>query len=297
MQIRKSVVFNFIRKKIFVGTPLECLLKKFVNGAKSTSWKLKLLPNHDLYPANSHREIHEGSRTMSFNLGEWMEWAAYFAVEDPTQLAIEKLLNPGDTVIDVGSNIGSMILSMSKKIGNTGYVIGFEPSSNRYDKCKERLEFKQIKNAEVHLLALGAKEGFVQLGSPDPSNLGRTRVLPTSTEGPLTRCTTLDLWLNQQSGQEKINFIKIDVEGFEYEVIKGMKQTIFRFKPILFIEIDDMNLREQGSNAAEVLKTIQSYGYRLSSSSGGDLTKDIPSHFDLVAIPLPTGVSRNELPT
>lgn len=60
----------------------------------------------------------------------------------------------------------------------------------------------------------------------------------------------------------KIDFIKIDVEGFEYAVLAGGKKSIMQSKPIMFIELDDNNMRENNKSARELIELLLSFGYR-----------------------------------
>jgi FkbM family methyltransferase len=280
----KSTLLNAIRKALFVGTPLEKPLRSFVRGSSIGSFRSKFLPNHDLFPKNSPRVLSREGRELTLNIGEWMEWSVYFEIDDPTERAIQDLLKPGDVALDIGSNIGSMILAMSRKVKSEGRVFGFEPSQNRYQKCIERLRFENMANAHVANVALGAKPGLVSMASPDPSNLGRTRVTYDLQTVPSVQCVTLDQWV-LDAALAKVDFIKMDVEGFECEVLQGAHATLNRFKPILFIEVDDVNLREQGSSAHQLVQTIRDLRYRISSAQGHDLSETLPDHFDLIARP------------
>ena len=278
----KSKFLNSIRKSLFTNSFLEIPLKKFISGAPIGSWKYKLLPNHSLYPLNSYREVIRGQKRMVYDIGEWMEWAAYFEIPDKIEVAITNELKAGDVAIDVGTNIGSVLVKMADKIGKLGKVYGFEPSENRFKKAENRIQFEDLHNAELIQLALGSRNEFVEMSSPDPTNLGRNRVTKSHLEKGKVKCVTLDSWVKEKT-LTKIDFIKIDVEGFEFEVLSGMTQVLKNLGPILFIEVDDDNLKTQGSSAAELLDFIKKFGYTIEDSTGKTLNElDLPAHFDVI---------------
>lgn len=92
--------------------------------------------------------------------------------------------------------------------------------------------------------------------------------------------------MEQNTG--KIDFIKIDVEGFEYEVLAGGSEVIKKWKPVLFIELDDNNLKENNKNAKELVELLVGFGYD-TFYQADILTAVTPGmdfnncHFDLVA--------------
>ena len=286
MDLHKTKFLNELRRRAFVGTPIEKVLRKVAAGAEEKSWRFKLLPNHDLFPYPSIRTIQRDDRQLELNIGEWLEWSVYFAVTDPTAKEIEKLLRPGDVAIDVGCNIGSILSCISKSVGESGQVIGFEASLGRFKKCRERIAFENIKNAQLVHCALSDQAGEVVLSSPDPANLGRTRVNLASAAGESATAIRFDHW-RDKTNLQKINFIKIDVEGYELKVLRGMEKTIKEQRPILFIEIDDDNLREQGHSAQQLISHITQLDYTVSLSSGRPLADPMPPHFDLLATPRP----------
>ena len=292
----KTKFLNRLRRQLFVGTVLERPLRDFVAYSPPGSWRNRLLPNHDLFPPNSKRTLFKNSRKIEWSINERMEWSAYFEVIDPTILAICEEIAEGQIAIDVGSNIGMMFVAMAKRVGRTGRVYGFEPSKSRFLKCVENIKFHGLDPAYVFHLALGTDNREVYLASPDESNLGRTSV-QTKTHfrnGQMesATCLAFDIWA-QRNQIRKIDFIKIDVEGFEFQVLKGMDTTLRRQMPKLFVEVDDGNLREHSSSAVEVLSYLSSFGYSLRIAGGDPITisggnpitisANIPTHFDLIA--------------
>jgi hypothetical protein len=100
---------------------------------------------------------------------------------------------------------------------------------------------------------------------------------------------TLDHFAEEQK-LSRNGLIKIDVEGFEMEVLKGAAETLRRFRPKLFVEMDDRNLQEQGSGAKELIAFLKGAGYRITNSVTAEEihTADHRDncHIDIICIPL-----------
>jgi Methyltransferase FkbM domain len=79
------------------------------------------------------------------------------------------------------------------------------------------------------------------------------------------------------TGMEQVDLLKIDVEGFEDAVLVGSADVILRDKPILFIELIDENLKENGSSARQLVDRVVAWGYRVTEAvSGRAITGDDP---------------------
>lgn len=273
-----------LRRLLFVGTPLEGLLLAIARGRTTEGLCGKLLPTHDLFPNPSLRKLRRNGHTLTLNVGEWMEWAVYFDLKDPTIDALISLLRPGETVLDVGTNIGSMLTAMARAVGPQGQAYGFEPSRSRFEKCQQRLVFEDLKNAHVAQLALGPSKSHVTIHDIDSRNLGRSQISETKDGVDSVLCLSMDDWLSQR-GLKQVHLIKIDVEGFETRVVQGMSQTLKHFRPLLFIEVDDGNLRSYGSSAAELLGLVRSHGYRTYSVAGVEFSDSPLGHLDIIARP------------
>jgi Methyltransferase FkbM domain len=114
------------------------------------------------------------------------------------------------------------------------------------------------------------------------------RILLEETEFPykMIEVDILDDILKNKS-IDKVDFIKIDVEGFENSVLLGAKKTL-QTKPILFIEIDDNYLKENKSGAKEIVELLLDLGYKslTNAENGEEITVSSAfnnCHFDLIA--------------
>lgn len=184
-------------------------------------------------------------------------------VYEPSFLKIlHHQLEEGDTFVDIGANIGQHSLFASRAIGDTGKVIAFEPVPKIYNQFKRSVERNGFKNIQIHNLACGDedKDSFIYTSS---SNMGGSSIL-FSSHGRVEEKIKIvrgDTYLQQEN---KIDLIKIDVEGYEYEALLGIRGTLEKHKPKLIIEYSYDAYKTLGGNRAEnILSILFSLGYKL----------------------------------
>ena len=157
----------------------------------------------------------------------------------------------GGVVIDIGAFIGDHTIAYAKKVGDNGSVIAFEPNRDSFF-CLEH-NLKAYKNVELINSAIGKEYGFVRtvdvLG-----NIGMNFLIPDNLGG-------IVIYSLNQMEIDRIDFIKIDVEGFELDVLIGGKETINKFKPTMLIEINDATLSRQGISRNDIFAWLQENNY------------------------------------
>jgi len=169
----------------------------------------------------------------------------------PWEKAIQKLivdnLEVGDNMIDVGAHIGSHTVPAAKKVGPTGHVYAFEPIPEYTSLLKMAIIANDIDNVTTFPYALGAASNvFVEMHKYH----GRSKVVASNTGDIPLR--TLDSYIDELP---PIKLMKIDVEGFEYDMLLGASDLIRRDAPIIIIEI-------WPSNVARVKTLLGSMGPR-----------------------------------
>lgn len=162
---------------------------------------------------------------------------------------LRSLLRPGMTVVDVGANIGYYMLLAEQAIGATGKVICIEPSSENLPELRRAIAINSLKNVTLHEVALGDHEGDVGLHAG--INSGVSDVGSASYTVPLRR---LD-----QLVQEPVHFLKIDVEGYEGQVLAGASALLSKFKPILFLELHPHIVGKFGYSVRAILDNLSPY--------------------------------------
>jgi len=150
-----------------------------------------------------------------------------------TSNIIYRFLHKNAISIDVGANVGALTLLMAK-IATQGTVIAIEPGPVIFERLKANIELNPDLSARIIAYQIGVgKEGGDLFWNEDANNRGNAGLLQNS--GIVVPVVTLDS-LVEPLGLEALDFIKIDVEGMEHEVIRGALQTISRFRPLVYFE-------------------------------------------------------------
>lgn len=236
--------------------------------ARGLLWS-RLRPDNAHYRSPTHRLARLDGIRLRLDLSDYMQWSAYFRIERDLRERLYALAPPGCIAIDIGTNIGEVLLNLARRVGPTGRAIGFEPNPATYALCVENLALNSGLPAEVHPVALGESEGELALGRPCASNSGSDRIMAGGRDSVAVPVTTLDDFATQAS-LEGVDLVKIDVEGFELHVLNGAREVLQRFKPVLFVELSDANLREQGASASELLRWIEDHGYTSRNAATGE---------------------------
>ena len=165
-----------------------------------------------------------------------------------------QLIRPGSMVLELRANIGSHTVFLAKLVGPTGRVVAFEPQRVVFQSLCANVALNDILNVQCYQKAVGAKAGSLIVPTLDfnaGNNFGGLG-LGTFTNGETVPVVAVDdLELNA------CHFIKIDIEGMEREAILGAKNTIERFKPVLYVEND----RADRSDA--LVETLNQFGYAM----------------------------------
>jgi FkbM family methyltransferase len=149
---------------------------------------------------------------------------------------IARHLPPSARILDCGANIGNHAVAFERLMGAHRIVL-VEPNPSAIEMLRINVGLNRLKGCDLsHLgVALGATEGRCSIGTEPMDNLGGTRVVATDA-GSCRMARGDDLFAD-----ERFDFIKIDVEGGEVDALVGLRTTISRDKPVLFVEVEDEN--------------------------------------------------------
>ncbi len=178
---------------------------------------------------------------------------------------LETVICPGDICFDIGANIGALTLVMAKLTGDSGIVYSFEPNQTVFQRLLTNIDLNKLKNVVPIKLGLGEKNENLGLyiSNCDPGNAGLTR---GSIYNELIEVTSLDLFINSKS-IEKLDFMKVDVEGMEYSVFIGGQKTLQTHRPtIIFETLKDRRekRRQEGKDLYENMEIfLKRLGYLL----------------------------------
>ncbi len=167
--------------------------------------------------------------------------------EAGTLHVLKSCLQPGDCFMDIGSNVGLMTVVAAQQVGPTGVVYAFEPEPRVSAILTKNIEINALQNVRVNNFALGSVPGNLMLYPQDEISLGSatlTNNAPQAATGINVKVETLDNFLNKNN-ITKIKMLKIDVEGWELEVLKGARQLLARsVAPILCVEYSRLSHKD-----------------------------------------------------
>jgi FkbM family methyltransferase len=201
--------------------------------------------------------------------------------EPHLQKAIRDYVVAGDTVYDIGANVGYVSLSLAKRVGPKGHVIAFEPIPSSADAFRQNIEINGITNVQLLNLAASDKSGEAVIRMTENSATASLvwHRNETSAVEIHIRAAAIDELV--EAGEFGLpTFVKIDVEGSEGIVLHGMRRTIATAQPVLFVECSDIG-REQ---AWQLLGELN---YRCYSAITGKPVKNFEQyrHSDFLWLP------------
>jgi len=191
---------------------------------------------------------------------------------------VRELLQPGDTVLDIGANYGVYTSTMASLVGDSGTVYAFEPASETAGLLRKTLANNTLDNVVVKQMALSSFTGTANLSNNFYSEMNSLSASPDSTGSEAVEVTTLDKVISE-TGIRDISFIKMDAEGEEANIIKGGENLFAGQSPLVMVEFrhnDELNL-----DLLEAFNRLGYSYYRFSPSPGilipCDPEKDIAS--------------------
>jgi FkbM family methyltransferase len=172
------------------------------------------------------------------------------------------------TFLDVGANMGLYTLFAARKLGTHGIVVAIEPSSRDFARLKANIELNRLVN--VHplqlavsnylreadlLIAVEEKSGHNTLG-----NFGYDSIIAQGKER--VRVERIDD-IVQNLRLQRVDMMKMDIEGGEFLALQGAQETLRYFSPIILMELSDRTLRHQGSHSGHIWEFLIQEGYHI----------------------------------
>lgn len=185
---------------------------------------------------------------------------------------LQDYLKEGDIAVDVGANIGYMSLQLSKYVGDTGRVLSFEPNPTVFPILKRNTRKK--KNIECFELGLSEQDGCLELSVANGSTATGSFIseYPVQSLFDHSKAWVEKHFVNLVKGSSflqkvdvtKIDFLKIDVEGWEINVLRGL-ECVIRSSPdiVLFIELNLLAQITAGYKDDELLKCLIKMGFKI----------------------------------
>jgi FkbM family methyltransferase len=201
---------------------------------------------------------------LNLDIEDWIPQQLYLLgkYEEKELKFLERSLQPGDCFIDVGANIGLFSLTASRQVTDKGKVFAFEPYSATHKKLLRHISRNGISNIVVEKLGISSGESTISLvGNRDGLNTGMMSEFGTG--GEISE-TVSSISLDQYKAihiNQPIRFIKLDIEGGEYNALLGMRNILLNDKPVLLIELDDRLLVKAGTSAKAIEEWLSGFNY------------------------------------
>lgn len=249
-----------------------------------------------------HRaEVRRGGINWSLDLRECIDFAIYLTghFEPRTVAAYRRLLAPGSVAVDIGTNMGAHTLHLADCVGRDGCVLAFEPAWEPYHRLTANIARNpnigsRIRPMQAMLVATpdaalepATYASWPQHPTPDAHHLHLGVAL--STDGAST--LTLDDAV-AATGLDRVDFIKLDVDGFELEVLRGGMITLEHHHPDIVMEFCPYALEERGQEPSALTNLLRKLDYRFYDLAGKSLTESAGGMPDV-----PVGHSVNVIAT
>lgn len=254
----------------------------------------------------THRKATKGARdpiwrtfeykglTVRFDIRNTAQWNAYMTGRHQPGVShwLRHYARPGTTALDIGSNAGIFALEMAISMGASGCVHAFEPNPDVHAVLREAVQRNHLEAViRTHSLALGDTDAMSSLYVPLRNNGAASLSRAHDDEEHCiveTRVERFETWWERQ-GQPAIDLIKIDVEGHERSVLRGLSRYIRSNRPVIVMEITPGN-----DDGSAVLAQLREAGYRVRRILADppyvdELPPQLTSQADVLCEPIPHG--------
>ena len=181
-----------------------------------------------------------------------------------------QFVRAGDLVFDVGAHVGYFTLLAAQRVTETGTVLSIEPNPTALDQLHQNVDRSGLKNVLVAHSACGDSDEPVRLYLHTESNSSMASLSAANATGGVgvdVACSTLDdLCADHRITRARL--VKIDVEGAELSVLRGMDRILREMRPIIVLELEPRLLAAFGASPDAILALLEGYGYRVASLGG-----------------------------
>ena len=196
--------------------------------------------------------------------------------KDCLQLSVNEIIEPvetklfndiiknGEVLVDVGANIGYFTLLMAKLTGPKGKIFSFEPENNNFELLNKNVKCNNYQNIVLEKKGVSDHNGSNKFFlSSKNTGMHSLQKINDDVKEIKIDVIKLDDYFTTLGLIKKISFIKIDVEGAEFQVLNGMKMILKNDNLKLLIEFIPEHLEKHGTNPSDVLKILENNNFKL----------------------------------
>lgn len=218
-------------------------------------------------------KINSGKPRIICRLQDWIPWNIYlhgsYIIEELYENYMFPISSKSSTIFDVGANIGYYTIQFAQK--TEGIVYAFEPMSYQYNTLLKNIEINELNNVYPVQQIVSDSVGKERIYFSGINNTAASSVVVETEDYEDIPTITLDQFCKEKN-IEFIDLIKIDVEGYEMNVLKGLSEMLKtnRIKH-MFIEVVERHLQKAGSSSEELFTYLKKYSYDGYSIKSGSL--------------------------
>ena len=219
------------------------------------------------YSPSSEGVLRVGEISLRLRLTNSVMRNIYFGVfEKHVMTLMRNMLAPGDTFVDVGANIGFLSAYARTIVGPEGKVHSFEPVPEFSAGFSDSVSASGVSNITVNSCAVGEGPGKADLNIAGESNIGWNTIVPGFMKDAARSVSVPVVSLSdyfKEKSISKVGLVKIDVEGAEWLVLKGLEQAFMRgVRPSIVCETSPEGCRRLGVTLEDLFTYMKGFGYR-----------------------------------
>jgi FkbM family methyltransferase len=210
-------------------------------------------------------------------MGGSFYWSGFHQVKEIVFL--KSFLKPGMTFIDIGANQGEFSLFAASILTN-GKIYSFEPVTKQYKSLEENIVLNSFKNINLFNYGLSNIEATLPIYSSSNEdvhfgiNEGLSTLFMTENTNEVVETIEIKIFdIEFENKIERMDFIKIDIEGSELFALKGMRNHLSRFKPMILIELNNDTFSAANYTVKDVTDYLEEFGYQAYTLFRGKITK------------------------
>lgn len=182
--------------------------------------------------------------------------------EPVTTLLVKKIIKQDDIIIDIGANIGYFTILFAKLSGNNGKVYAFEPTGHFYEMLNMNISANCFTNIECFKEGLSNKRCEIEISIDSSSATFHQPTGEVIKKTEIVQLTTLDDFVSIHNLQ-KIDVIKIDIDGHEPFVLEGGLKSIKKHNPLIILEISHLHYFQAGITAWDFFDKLKSWDFNI----------------------------------
>jgi FkbM family methyltransferase len=243
--------------KVFLQESLR-YVRLYGSPVRIGNYWLKRASNHDVQIVNIQGSL------MELNLKDRGINADLFInrIREPQATRyVQQIMKPDWTVIEIGANIGYYAMMEARLVKR---VYAIEPGPSNYQQLISNIRLNKYTNIIPYQLAIGDHNGEVGFEIAKACNWSRI-AMSNETANVNVRMQTLDSFIKEQK-IGRVDYLRMDVEGYEYAIVEGARKTIERDKPDMFVEVHRDRLADYGHSQLDFMEMMAGYGYWIRKS-------------------------------